>query len=229
MCGRPGHSFGATLPAMFCPQCRVEYRPGFTHCTDCDLDLVDALAQEPEHTGQANRIIWMGDSQEDCVALCQELQDAGIRYQVTEGMMSLGAGMSVTRRYELRVSTENEKRAKELLELPETVVEWSGELTEEDEDQALMELPEGDESTPGTVRKGRSYLSAWYPEDATVEVFKETPEFVSDLIELSLKENEIRARIEVQEDGLKKVFVLPEDEATAREIVREIVENKPME
>lgn len=92
-----------------------------------------------------------------------------------------------------------------------------------------MELPEGDESTPGTVRKGRSYLSAWYPEDATVEVFKETPEFVSDLIELSLKENEIRARIEVQEDGLKKVFVLPEDEATAREIVREIVENKPME
>ena len=31
---------------MFCPQCRVEYRPGFTHCTDCDVDLVheDLLA-----------------------------------------------------------------------------------------------------------------------------------------------------------------------------------------
>ena len=26
---------------MFCPQCRAEYRPGFTHCTDCDVDLVD--------------------------------------------------------------------------------------------------------------------------------------------------------------------------------------------
>lgn len=26
---------------MFCPECQVEYRPGFTHCTDCDVDLVE--------------------------------------------------------------------------------------------------------------------------------------------------------------------------------------------
>lgn len=25
---------------MFCPVCRAEYRSGFTHCTDCDADLV---------------------------------------------------------------------------------------------------------------------------------------------------------------------------------------------
>jgi hypothetical protein len=36
-----GTIFGATLPAMFCPQCRVEYRRGFTRCSDCDVDLVD--------------------------------------------------------------------------------------------------------------------------------------------------------------------------------------------
>ena len=31
---------------MFCPQCGVEHRPGFTHCTDCDVALVheDLLA-----------------------------------------------------------------------------------------------------------------------------------------------------------------------------------------
>jgi hypothetical protein len=214
---------------MFCPQCRVEYRPGFTYCTDCDVDLVDALPQEPERAGQADTIIWMGDSQETCVALCLELKDAEISYQVTEGMKSLGAGIGVTRRYELRVSAEDEKRAKELLELPETVVEESSEETEEDEDQALMEWPQADESTPGTVRKGNSYLGPWYPEDATVEVFRETPTFESGLIEMSLKENEIRARIEVQEDGFKKVFVLPEDEAAAKEIVREIVEDTPLE
>jgi hypothetical protein len=28
---------------MFCPVCKVEYRPGFTRCTDCDLDLVPEL------------------------------------------------------------------------------------------------------------------------------------------------------------------------------------------
>ena len=217
------------FPAMFCPQCRVEYRTGFTRCSDCDLDLVDTLRQESERTGQANRIIWMGDSQETCVALCLQLKDEGIRYQVTDGMKSRSMGMTVTRKYELRVSAEDEKRAKEFLELPEKVVEESSELTEEDEDQALMELPEGDESTPGTVRKGRSYLGPWYPEDATVEVFTETPTFESGLIEMSLKEHEIRTRVEVQEDGFKKVFVLPEDEAAAREIVREIVEDRPLE
>src|SRR3974390_450706 len=30
---------------MFCPECAVEYRPGFTHCTDCDVDLVSELPQ----------------------------------------------------------------------------------------------------------------------------------------------------------------------------------------
>ena len=144
-------------------------------------------------------------------------------------MKSRNARMTVTWKYALAVPAEAEKKAKELLELPETVVEESSELTEEDEDQALMELPEGDDPTPGTVRKGSSYLGPWYPEDATVEVFTETPTFTSDMIRMCFKENEIRARIEVQEDGFKKVFVLPEDEAAAREIVREIVEDKPLE
>jgi hypothetical protein len=214
---------------MYCPQCKAEYRQGFTRCADCDLDLVDALPQEPEHAGQANRIIWMGDNQETCVALCLRLKDEGIRYQVTEGMKSRNARMTVTWKYELAVPAEDEKKAKELLELPETVVEESSELTEEDEDQALLEWPGGDESTQGAVRKGSSYLDPWHPEDATVEVFAETPTFESDLIEMSLKENQIRARIEVQEDGLKKVFVFPDDEPAAREIIREIVEDTPLE
>jgi len=37
---------------MFCPQCRVEYRPGFARCSDCEVDLVEELAPlnapEPE-------------------------------------------------------------------------------------------------------------------------------------------------------------------------------------
>jgi hypothetical protein len=214
---------------MYCPQCKAEYRQGFTRCSDCDVDLVDTLPQESERTGQANRVIWMGDDQETCMALCCRLKDEGIRYQVTEAMKSRNARMTVTSKYALAVPAVDEKEAKELLELPETVVEESSELTEEDMDQALMEWPEGEESTPGTVRRGSSYLGRWYPEDATVEVFAETPTFESGLIEMSLKENQIRARIEVQEDGRKKVFVLPEDESAAREIIREIVEDTPLE
>jgi hypothetical protein len=28
---------------MFCPKCKAEYRFGFTHCADCDVDLVESL------------------------------------------------------------------------------------------------------------------------------------------------------------------------------------------
>ena len=28
---------------MYCPECRAEYRPGFTRCSDCDVPLVERL------------------------------------------------------------------------------------------------------------------------------------------------------------------------------------------
>ena len=31
---------------MFCPNCRTEYREGFTVCADCNVDLVDTLPDE---------------------------------------------------------------------------------------------------------------------------------------------------------------------------------------
>lgn len=32
---------------MFCPECRAEYREGFTRCADCDVDLVAELPPAP--------------------------------------------------------------------------------------------------------------------------------------------------------------------------------------
>jgi len=33
---------------MYCPNCRSEYRAGFSRCKDCDVALVDELPEEPE-------------------------------------------------------------------------------------------------------------------------------------------------------------------------------------
>ncbi|MCE5199311.1 MAG: DUF2007 domain-containing protein [Armatimonadota bacterium] len=30
----------------YCPECRYEYRPGFTTCPDCNVELVDELPKE---------------------------------------------------------------------------------------------------------------------------------------------------------------------------------------
>ena len=32
---------------MYCPQCRTEYRRGFTQCVDCEVELVPELPPEP--------------------------------------------------------------------------------------------------------------------------------------------------------------------------------------
>jgi hypothetical protein len=46
------------------------------------------------------------------------------------------------------------------------------------------------------------------------------------MIEMALRENQIHARFE-RAEGKNAIFVQPEDERRAREIVREIVEGVP--
>ena len=33
---------------MFCPVCKAEYRPGFTFCSDCGIDLVEVAPRLEE-------------------------------------------------------------------------------------------------------------------------------------------------------------------------------------
>jgi hypothetical protein len=75
----------------------------------------------------------------------------------------------------------------------------------------------------------RTYLRELHPEDAVVEILSKKREDESSIVELSLDTNLIRFRSELQDDGTVKLFVLPEDESRAREIVREIEEGKPPE
>ena len=45
---------------MFCPQCKTDYRPAFTRCADCGVDLVEIIrevveSRPPEEAGQYTR------------------------------------------------------------------------------------------------------------------------------------------------------------------------------
>lgn len=68
---------------MFCPQCRAEYRKGFTKCSDCDVDLVHELPQEahsrPVHEGNLE-LLWIGDDLSLHAALLADLDTASIPY-----------------------------------------------------------------------------------------------------------------------------------------------------
>ena len=68
----------------------------------------------------------------------------------------------------------------------------------------------------------------WYPEDATMEVWSGQEPELAEMISASLKENDIRSR----KDELKGswlIFVKPQNEERAREVIREIVDATPPE
>jgi hypothetical protein len=122
--------------------------------------------------------------------------------------------MGVDWRFEIKVPHSLGDQARPLLnENPDETIELSPDprLTEQDD-----------------VAR-RTYLRELHPEDAVVEILSKKREDESSIVELSLDTNLIRFRSERQDDGTVKLFVLPEDESRAREIVREIKEGKPPE
>lgn len=100
-------------------------------------------------------------------------------------------------------------------------------LDDEDETEEANDGDElrADDTPPDAVVKSDSYLKHWYPEDATVEIWSQDDD-ISSGVAMALKENLIHCRVD-HRDGVCKTFVMPEDEARAREIVREIVEGLP--
>ena len=215
---------------MFCPQCKAEYRAGFTRCADCDVDLVHELpvAEEPAHAPQ--EIVWSGDSQNGCVAWCQIFRNLGIPYEVNQRRKQIWAG-GIKEDYDILVPPEFVERArarvsKAILDFPDP---------EDEQTQSLGEEPDpglpDDPAAP--VEAGPRDFGPWFPEDATVEVYSEPigsardeDESKANMIEMSLRENLIHSRSE-DSNGSRKVLVLPEDEPRAREIVREVITGSP--
>lgn len=64
---------------MYCPKCRVEYRPGFTQCFDCQVALVPELPPEPQPPSEWTPVLETNDPL--LIGLAKAaLDDAGIPY-----------------------------------------------------------------------------------------------------------------------------------------------------
>jgi hypothetical protein len=75
----------------------------------------------------------------------------------------------------------------------------------------------------------RAWHNGWLPEDITALVWSGENIGLVGGIGLAFQEHEIAYRVDTGQIGTAKVFSHPEDEARAREIVREIVEGAPPE
>ena len=217
-------------PLMFCPKCKVEYRPGFTRCSDCEVDLVDVLPEEDLSPDEALTMLWECADQTECVDVCRDLRSADIRYHVDEIPHGKTPQMGVKWHYRILISRNDFDRAKELLSIdaPQNTIPSSD---AEDEEVVDPTVELADAGLPLSVEPNRRdrYLDPWYPEDATVEIWSQDAEDLSSGIERSLDANYIHSRCDSDESAGKKILVRPEDESFAREIVREIVKGTPLE
>ena len=96
-------------------------------------------------------------------------------------------------------------------------------------ESAIAELPEEPSSWgKAAVSHADWDPQDWYAEDATVEVWSGDQAELGEMIAASLQENQIHSRSS-NSSGNCALFVLPGDEAHAREIVHEIVDAAPPE
>ena len=211
---------------MFCPECKAEYRPGFTFCSDCQTNLVETLPEPSDvSTNKLQdadlREVWVGRSQEQCVAYCAELRAVEIPYHViqhertyfkdTEGNFRIG------------VLPKFLDEAKKII---------NGEALDDSNDPESnpeVELQAQDDKAPmGADDQHRNWTDE-IPDDATIEVASVKDRNLAEMIVLALRKNDIESRLVVLSDGSRKILVAPEDESWAREIVREIDTDIPPE
>jgi len=209
---------------MICPQCKAEYRPGFTHCTDCDVGLVDALPGAEKKTSKtlpsgSLEILWEGEDLALFKHLLEELEAACIRY--FDQPLSIYPG--VRRRdqfpvqplmrfgYQVAVLSSSLEQGRRILERLQQ------------EKPRDMEIPAFDEERAETRQK-----SGLHNGSLTCEIWSGTDKRLAEFLASSLEENGILTRVNLRDEKVS-VYASPEDEAQAREIVREIVEGVPPE
>ncbi len=108
---------------MFCPKCGDEYRPGFTRCDDCGVDLVDRLP-ENEQSEPYEMVTVLETGDQSLVVVAKSILDgAGIpciarneRLQNLFGWGAIGAGFNAAMGpIRIQVRKEDAETARELL------------------------------------------------------------------------------------------------------------------
>lgn len=188
---------------MFCPVCRYEFRRGFTHCNQCDVDLVDALSHEeeidhapPPTAAQMDHptLLWSGANAGIFSALTAALDESGIPYNKEE----LDARLVFTSQHgdlEIWVPAAHLPQAETILKSVLTnplnresaqehyVAEGQEAAGAGDDDELRDESDEGADDV-----RNENVTRELYPEDATAEIWSGSDERMAEILKSCLAE-----------------------------------------
>ena len=188
---------------MFCPVCKYEFRRNFTHCNQCDVDLVETLRPEeevdhapPPTAAQMDHptLLWSGANGGIFSALTGALDDAQIPYNKEE----LDARLVFTSQHgdlEVWVPAANLTQAKPLLDsilanpLNLEVARDHSVVNDEvsrgigDEEELPDERADGADDI-----RNENVARELYAEDATAEVWSGADENIAEILKSCLAE-----------------------------------------
>src|ERR1700730_3715018 len=210
---------------MVCPNCKCEYIRGVTECAECCVALVDALdpgASVPPANDELVSV-WQGDDPADCATVTDALKKAGIPV-LNQGPTGYFIYSSMRPNAEICVYRANADRAGKILD---DLLSWDDPEEMTEEERASLELPESDlKEIDSQSTLPQDLTQEWYDEDPVAEVWNGDREDFADGLLAFFREVGIASR-KLAEAGHWRVVVRPEQEARAKEIVREVVDASP--
>ncbi len=226
---------------MFCPVCKLEYRPGFTRCNDCDVALVASLDDVPVHTNaphgaaqepDAPEILWTGTESGVSEAIAEALDAANISYHERTRDVGVLPGLAQPV-FAILIHSRDHNAAQAILEDVRRQLSGprqdSGSTTDDSESSRLdtnkpteeqLDANDGDDE----FAPEHDYVSEDFDVDeATQEVWSGAEADVRDMLISCLRENGIGCAVD-DSSGTHRLSVMPSSEKRAKEIISEVVE-----
>src|ERR1700680_3788399 len=206
---------------MICPSCKCEYIRGVTQCAECGVALVDTLESPEANPAEDVRMvtIWRGSDPAECERVQEALEHAAIPFTVPDSKSTFSF-LPTEPKLEIWVSDEDRERARRILLDLEGRVDPDELTPEEIESLALPESdsPDSDDQTSQPPASADN----WDEDVPVAEIWNGDKEELADTLTACLREIGIGSR-RLSEAGHWRLVVRPEQEARAKEVVREVV------
>jgi hypothetical protein len=200
-----------------CPLCFAEFTTASSNCPNCEVPL--RLAQPGMNIGDSARLLCRIDHPGFTTELRDALKAAGIPFNNAKASRgTLIPGVLYGRHYAVVVLEEDFERARKVL--TQVLQHW------EFEPGAGFAIPEG---LLTGYWPARANENGWLREDLSAPVWSGHNILSLNDVGRALREHEIPYRAETEPLGVAKIFSHPEDEGRAEEIIREVVEGRPLE